>query len=226
MQTYEAHDLIQRCANVRDGEIWQEFVERFGCRLWSGVHRTLQRFDVRLSEDERQDLVQDVYCRLLERSGRNLRRCRGGGEGAVWAYLGKVTESVVVDHLRTRNAAKRGRHVLLEVNPDLEIDLTQLAVDPRTTPEERCLLQEQKAAFIVRCRDLVSKRSPERDLKVLYLALFEGFTSREICRRLGRELTPSSVDSLIHRFRKRLLGEGVELPRRRPGPALVRAARV
>lgn len=221
MQSYEAHDLVQRCARGRDREIWQEFVDRFGCRLWSGVHRTLQRFDVRLSEDERQDLVQDVYCRLLERSGRNLRRCRGGGEAAVWAYLGKVAESVVIDHLRTRNAAKRGRQLLLELNPDLEIDLVQLAVDPRTTPEERCLLQEKRAAFFVRCRSLVSRHSPERDLEVLYLALCEGFTSREICRRLGRELTPSTVDSLIHRIKKKLLREGVELPRRRPGPVLV-----
>lgn len=226
MQSYEAHELMQRCADMRDGEIWQEFVDRFGCRLWSGVHRTLQRFDVRLSEDDRQDLVQEVYCRLLERSGRNLRRCRGGGERAVWAYLGKVTESVVVDHLRNRSAAKRGCQVLVQVRPDLEIDLSQLAVDPRTTPEERCLLQEQKVAFFVRCRDFVGKRSPERDLGVLYLALFEGFTSREICRRLGSDLTPSTVDSLIHRFKKRLSSDGVELPRRLPGPTVLRDARV
>lgn len=224
MQSYEVRDLILRCAEVRDREVWQQFIDRFGRRLWSGVRRTLQRFDARLSEDEHQDLVQEVYCRLLDRQGRYLRRCRAGDEGEVSAYLRKVTESVVVDHLRSRNAQKRGRQTMLEVHPDLETDPLQLAVDSRLSPEERCLLREERTSLLVRCRDLVSRRSPERDLAVLYLALFEGFTSREICRRLGRELTPSTVDSLVHRFRKRLSGEGVEIPRRRSGPVLLRDA--
>lgn len=220
MQSSEARDLILRCAEVRDRDVWQQFIDRFGRRLWSAVRRTLQRFDARLSEDEHQDLVQEVYCRLLERRGRNLRRCRGGDEGAVSAYLWKVTESVVVDHLRSRSAEKRGRQAMLVVHPDGESDPLQLAVDSRLTPEERCLLLEERTSLLHRCRDLVSRRSPERDLAVLYLAFFGGLTSREICRCLGRGLTPSTVDSLVHRFRKRLSREGVEMPRRRPGPEL------
>jgi len=59
----------------------------------------------------------------------------------------------------------------------------------------------------------VGRRSV-RDLNVLYLAFFEGHSSREICRRLGGGLTPSCVDSMVHRLKHRLAAFGLQLPKR------------
>jgi len=221
MQTCEARDFIRSCATNRDSELWQEFVERFGRRLSFGVQRTLARFDARVTEDEREDLLQEVYCRLLEKQGRSLRRCRGQVEAAVVAYLGRVAESVVVDYLRTRSAAKRGRGLLLELRRDMALELADRAVDPRQTPEERLLMCERRFGFFFRCGELVGKKCPQRDLQILYLALFEGWTSREICGRLGQGIKPGTVDSLVHRLKKRLANLGIEIPRRRPGAARV-----
>jgi RNA polymerase sigma factor (sigma-70 family) len=221
MQTYEARDLIRRCATERDAETWQEFQERFSRPLAMGVRRTLLRFDARIGDDEHQDLLQETYCRLLEGQGRRLRSCRGEVEGAISAYLGRVAESVVVDFLRGRNAAKRGGGVVVDLHRGTGTELADRMIDPRRTPEEKLLLRERRARFLARCGKLVGKRSPERDLQVFYLALFEGWTSREICQRMGQGLKPSTVDSLIHRLRKRFTALGIDIPRRRSSRVFV-----
>jgi len=220
MQKHEARDLVRRCATDRDTETWQEFQDRFKRPLVMGVRRTLLRFDARISNDEHQDLLQETYCRLLEGQGRRLRGCRGEVEGAISAYLGRVAESVVVDFLRGRGAAKRGGGVLVDLGRSGAADPTDRLVDPRRSPEERLLLRERRLRFLAKCGKLVGKRSPERDIRVLYLAFFEGWTSREICSRLGKGIKPSTVDSLVHRLKKRLAAQGIDVPRRRSGPAV------
>jgi len=195
MQIYEARDLVRRCATDRDAKTWQEFQDRFNRPLAIGVRRTLQRFDARVSEDEHQDLLQETYCRLLEAQGRRLKSCRGEVEGAISAYLGRVAESVVVDFLRGRNAAKRGGGIVVEPRRSTGAELADRMRDPRRTPEERLLLRERHTRFLARCTKLVGKRTPQRDLQVLYLAFFEGWTSREICSRVGKGMKPSTVDS-------------------------------
>ena len=215
MQIYEARDLVRRCATDRDAKTWQEFQDRFNRPLAIGVRRTLQRFDARVSEDEHQDLLQETYCRLLEAQGRRLKSCRGEVEGAISAYLGRVAESVVVDFLRGRNAAKRGGGIVVEPRRSTGAELADRMRDPRRTPEERLLLRERHTRFLARCTKLVGKRTPQRDLQVLYLAFFEGWTSREICSRVGQGMKPSTVDSLVHRLKKRFSALGIEVPRRR-----------
>lgn len=221
MQTYEARDLIRRCATDRDARTWQEFQNRFNRPLAMGVRRTLLRFDARISDDEHQDLLQETYCRLLEGQGRRLRGCRGEVEGAISAYLSRVAESVVVDFLRGRNAAKRGGGIVVELRRCTGTDLADRMMDPRRTPEERLLLRERHARFLAKCGKLVGKRSRTRDLQVLYLAFFEGWTSREICSRLGQGMKPSTVDSLVHRLKKRLAALGIDVPRRRSSRVFV-----
>ena len=215
MQSCKARDLLQRCAIDRDAETWQEFFNRFDRRIAVGVYRTLAKFDARIGSEDRQDLLQEVYCRLLERRGRYLRRCRGEFDGAVGAYLGRVAESVVVDYLRNLSAAKRGSARLGERRWDASLELAEWVADSNRSPEELLLRRERHTRFLCRCRDLVGSRSPKRDLEVLYLAFFQGWTSREISSRIGNGLTPSAVDSLVHRMKKRLARAGIEVPRRR-----------
>lgn len=221
MQSLEARELIRRCASERDAQMWEEFQERFSRPLAMGVRRTLLRFDARVSDDEHQDLLQETYFRLLEGDGRRLKGCRAEVEVAISAYLGRVAENVVVDYLRGRSAAKRGGGLLVDLHRIAGEDLADRVADPRRSPEERLLLRERRTRFLARCGKLVGKRSPKRDLQVLYLALFEGWTSREICNRLGQGLKPGTVDSLIHRLKKKLSDLGIEIPRRRSRGRLV-----
>ena len=221
MSERNARELLELCAVRRDSEIWREFVDRFGQRIASRVRRSLARFDAAVSRDEHQDLQQEVYCRLLSGDGKSLRRCRGTAEVAVSAYLGRVAESVVIDHLRSLSAAKRRQSRLIDAGGNGARELSDWVSDPRQTPEQRLLLREKHLRFLAGCRRLVGTRNPGRDLQVLYLAYFEGRTSREISEHLGAGLKPSTVDSLIHRIKKRMRQEGLEVPgRRRGGPRI------
>jgi RNA polymerase sigma factor (sigma-70 family) len=216
MDQHEASDLVRLCTVDHDLEAWNEFLQRFQNRLHAGVRRALARCEVNVSEHDREDLVQEVFCRLLDRQRRCLRLCRGTEEASIGAYLGRVAENVVLDHIRSMAAAKRGRDRIVDVQVDSTHDPIAEAPDWRANPEERLLGRERQRAFVELFRRVVGKGSPERDWQVFQLAIFQGFSSREICEQMGRGLRPSTVDSLIHRLKCRFLDAGVELPRRSP----------
>jgi DNA-directed RNA polymerase specialized sigma24 family protein len=119
----------------------------------------------------------------------------------------------VVDHLRSSSTLKRGRGLLVDRRADLDRYLCEGPIDRSPSPEEWTLNRERRRLFLRRCRRLLGRRST-RDLQVLYLAFFEGRSSREICRSLGGGLTPSCVDSMVHRLKRRLKHFGLHLPRR------------
>jgi len=190
-------------------------VHRYGRRLAAGVHRVLRRNGARLSAEDREDVLQEVYCRLLERRGARLARCADMGHEIVGAYLGRVAERVAIDHLRAASAAKRGAGSLVDgVSGRSGMDLVCGAPDGRRSPEQRLIARELRREFLMRCGRAVAPRTRRRSLRVVYLAFFEGWSSREIAAELGGGLTQSSIDSLLHRLKGRLAEAGLRLPRR------------
>jgi DNA-directed RNA polymerase specialized sigma24 family protein len=90
------------------GEIgWDEFVDRYARPLHAAVRRALARVDRRAGRELVEDLVQEVWCRLLEQGVRP-HRFRGRAHREVAGYLGRVAASVVVDRTRAACAVKRG----------------------------------------------------------------------------------------------------------------------
>ena len=215
MEDQAANKLLKRCAFNREPEVSDEFLAKYGQRLVSGVRRALRRSGQRPSPEDREDLLQEVYCHLLEQQGRRLRGCRGREERVIGAYLAKVAESVTFDRLRARAAAKRGRGHVVSVLSEWRCDRLLALAAPGPTPEERILRRERRRLFLGRCRSVMGSRAPRRDLRIICLALLEGWTSREIAHRLGGEVTPSTIDSVIHRLRRRLARAGIRIPRRK-----------
>jgi RNA polymerase sigma factor (sigma-70 family) len=207
-------ELVSICVSDRGPEVWSRFMERFGTRLTMGVRRAFRRAGIFPRAVDLEDLLQEVYCRLLASGARVLRNCRGRHENEVSAYLGRVAESVVLDHLRAGAAEKRGRNIVIEQYPWQEFEVCDLAADRGPSPEERILNRERKQALLSQCRRKSSGPSANKELWVFYLAFFEGWTSREISRHLRGGLTPGSVDCVVHRLRKRLSSQGMQLPRR------------
>ena len=165
MQDQPSLGLVNRCAVERDAELWREFVDRYGHRLAAGVRRALRRCGARVGREERQDLLQEVYLRLLDKQGHRLRRCQGRGDRAVGAYLSKIAESAVFDHLRAEAAAKRGRGCLVEGAGDGDEDPFEGAVGPGPSPEEMLLSRERRRLFLGHCRNALSARHKRRDLR-------------------------------------------------------------
>lgn len=208
-------ELLERCASGAESDAWDELLCRFGLHLAGGVSRALRRAGLRMGRHEREDLLQEVYCRLLEDGGRRLRRCRGRVETSVGAYLSRVAETVTLDHLRARAAEKRGGGRLVSLEQPGRFGSPRAIRDRAASPEERLLARETRSAFLSRCRRAAGPKTSRRDLKILYLAFFEGMSSRQVARILGGGLSPNSVDSVIYRVRRRLEKGGMRLPRRR-----------
>jgi RNA polymerase sigma factor (sigma-70 family) len=193
---------------------WDQFVARYDRPLAAAVRRALARVGEPARRELVEETVQEVYCRLLERHAR-----RGGlwraSDRELVGYLGRVARSVVIDQLRNARAVKRGGERPRPVAVDAQDDPLDRVADPRATPEERLLGRERRRLFLDRCRRSAGSRAlGRRDLRILELALLDGWSSREISRAIGGTLLPSSVDTLLHRLKRRLAAGGVHLPRR------------
>lgn len=198
---------------------WEQFVTRFDRPLGAAVRRALTRFGLAPQRELVEDLVQEVYCRLLE-TGPRPRDFRGRNDREVTSYLGRVARSLVVDQLRRRRAVKRGGEWRQAAGGVGESDLAERVADPAASPEDRLLAGERRRLFLARCRRCAGAGEVgRRNLRILELALLDGWSSREIARALGGELLASSVDTLLHRMRRRLAAGGLQLPRRGRAPA-------
>jgi RNA polymerase sigma factor (sigma-70 family) len=200
--------LIEGCLAGRpDG--WEEFVRRYSRYIGSAVKRYLRYRAETFGGERVEELEQEVYCRLLARGCRRLKAFRGSDHAEVVAFLGRVARTVVVDSSRARRAVKRGGNDESR-GGDSSLEITDSTLDPET----RYLRKEGLRLFLDHCRRSLGKRAPRRDLRIVQLALVEGYTSREIAGRLPGCLSPSTVDSILHRLRSRLRDEGICLAHR------------
>jgi len=191
---------------------WEDFVQRYQRPLRARVVRALWAAGRRPADEQVDDLLQDVYCRLLDAGGRRIALCRG--EEAMAAYLGRIAERVVADQLRRTRALKRGRSRLLAADLGGGEEALARAIDPRGTPEDALLAAERRQSFRDVCRRLLPGPTAVRDTRILELALLGGWSSQEIARVLGGRLAASSVDSLVCRLRRRLAENGIPVPKR------------
>ena len=190
---------------------WEELIGRFGAGLKARVGSVLRRCGVRPRDEHVEEIVQEVYCRLLAGGSRRLRRCRATSESQVGAYLGRVAERVALDQLRAARAQKRGGPSAPVAAAEAEGrpgewwggggERGERAVDPRANPEELVLSRERLRLFLERCGALAGRRDYRRNARILALAV-AGMNSGEIARAVGGALTARSIDGLLLRVRR------------------------
>jgi DNA-directed RNA polymerase specialized sigma24 family protein len=194
---------------------WEELVVRYGTGLKARVGSVLRRCGVPPHCDQVEEIVQEVYCRLLAGGGRRLRRCRASSDVQVAAFLGKVAERVALDQLRAARALKRGGDQTDQGTMD------ERAVDPRANPEELVLGRERLRLFLERCSAAGGRGDHRRNARILALAV-GGWTSHEIAWAVGGELSARRVTGLLRRMRRdggaRALGSACSPRCRRRGP--------
>jgi len=195
---------------------WEELVGRYGHHLRGQVRWSLYRAGLSPEPDQVEDRVQEVYCRLLLGGTLLLRQFRRWSELQVVRYLGRTARRVVCDERRAARAVKRGAGFEIALAGRLS-GLANRVVDSHGTPEELAILGEARRALLARCRLLAAAAmcpdDRQRNLRVLCWALVEGWSSQEIVRAEGGRIAVSTVDTLVHRARRRLAGGG-DLPSR------------
>ncbi len=202
-------EVWRRCADQgRDGD-WARLLERVDRRILAFLGAKLALMGQRADQDMVEELRQEVYLRLVQRGRRALRRCRATTDGQVFAYLYRVCGSVAVDQVRCRLAAKRGR------GRTLSLEARSPCPDPRggelsalDSVHSSQLRDRLRGAF----RDLYPSPLASRNRWIFERVVIEGWTSPEVAPMVG--LRPTSVDSLVHRMKKRLGEAGITVPER------------
>lgn len=205
-------ELIGGCAEPRDraatDRAWEELVSRYGRTLGAAVCRALARGGAEARGVEADDVVQEVYCRLLADGRRRLVGFRGGADRELRTWLRRVATRTTYDHLRAR---RRRRRSLARRREALEATAAAGAPSPAGEPELRLVARQERRRYLRRVRAACGSA---RDARILALVVFAGWTSREVAEASGGRLTASGVDSLIYRVRRRLAADGLDLPER------------
>src|SRR5438094_9823232 len=107
-------DLIRECGEkLTDRGLWCKFQARFHGLIFLYLMRALR---LRRIQDDAADIVpdlaQEVYVRLVQRDGQNLRSFRGTTEFSVMAFLARISSSVVQDYQRQLMTEKRRANVV------------------------------------------------------------------------------------------------------------------
>lgn len=182
---------------------WDEFARHHGHELVRCVAAAMRRIGWRAEPCEVDEMVQEVYCRLL--TSRLPIDIGDWTPRQLWAFLQRIVRNVIVDEVRTRCAKKRG-------GPERIGDVRQQNAGgtlgehhaPGPTPEERLLAREGARALRRRVHELGGPEHGARNLRILELAAVEGCTAAEISRRLAGALTASSIHTVLHRLRHQL----------------------
>jgi len=191
---------------------WESCVIPFEEWLRKRVSYIMKKAGLRPEPEQVKDLVQDVYCRLLEGGPARLEHLRTMPVPGTLRYLTRVARSTVFDQIRAARSAKRDGRRRLRMSRQVRSRLECIA-DPSPTPDHALLLSEGRRLVLRRIREIGGPGPGARNARLLWLALVEGWGSRELGRAFS--LAPRSVDTLVHRLRRQFAREGLELRRRR-----------
>lgn len=208
--------LLARCAAVSTaaGE-WSLLAARLTPRLRGAVLGTLTLCRVPRRADLVEEMVQEVWCRLLAGDRRALRGFRGASEREAAAYLRRIAAGIVLDRLRSESASKRDAARTLELEPSPRA--AARLVDRRGCPERRLLARERIRGLAALCGELIGGRRRSERMTIVRLAVVEGWSSQEIASRVGEPWTVGRINSFLFRLRRRLEARGVRLPARARG---------
>jgi len=226
-------ELIRHCVATGDEAGWNEFVRRFNRYVSLAVVRTLVQRGGRRTESLDtglvEDLVQDVYVRILESSRGALRSFRGSGDAAVFLYIARTAMSVVVDFLRRQGARKRESFVLsLDVSFESEdrddVSMAQYLASSEPSPEERAIESARRRDVADALARVLKGRNAQRDLDIAQDYLFADLTIGEIAVREATRMRESSVKSSLVRTSAKLREEFARRERRAASNRATRAA--
>ncbi len=192
-------NLLQRCL-ARKPRAWEDFVDRFMGLVIHVVNHSAQSRSLRLTAEDREDLIAQVFLAIVKDDLAVLRNFRGGSSLAT--YLTVIARRVVIHELVKQKSPSRlgagGGHssVALAEGDSGQPDLTRSELDPTETgvPEQR-----------VSDRDEVERLLEElngAEAEIVRMYHLEGKSYQEISSAVG--MPENSVGPTLSRARRKM----------------------
>ena len=204
------HELLKKCLQrPPDEDAWREFVHRYHNAIKSSVAKTFhlranQEIDRRAQfpDDLIEDLVQNVYIRLVEEGNRALNRFAGEHENSIFQYLSIIAINVVRDHFREGKALKRPKlsfslDELMENAGDAGMLKDAVSIDGSAYGGSTSVSIEDIEAAV---KNSVSRKHRDRDLLIFKLRYCEGLTLEEIKTAMSLDISPIGIGSILNRI--------------------------
>ena len=173
-------DLLDECL-ARKSESWNKFVDRFMGLVVHVVNHTAQSRSIRLTSEDRDDLVGEVLLTVVKDDFAILRRFRGCSSLAT--YLTVIARRVVVRGLLKRKSAAR----LVDNN-------ASIAAEPSSEVEQRLDDREQVERLLEELDG-----SEERVVRMYHL---DGKSYADISRATG--VPENSIGPTLTRARRKM----------------------
>jgi RNA polymerase sigma-70 factor (ECF subfamily) len=181
-------NLLERCLQ-RKPRAWEDFVDRFMGLVVHVVSHTAQARSVRLSPEDRGDLTNDVFLKLLEDDFAILRHFRG--QSSLATYLTVAARRIVVKGLLHQRPSAR----LL----DAGVKRAATTAEPNSEPDERITSQEEI--------DRLLQGLQETEARVVRMYHLDGMSYHEISAAMG--VPENSIGPILSRARGKLRRAGV-----------------
>ncbi len=182
-------DLLARCL-AREHDSWEDFVRRFLGLVVHVVNHSAQARSIRLTNEDREDLVHEVFLAVLRDNFAVLRQFRG--ESSLATYLTVVARRVVVHELIGRkNPASLGS-VPQEVQSTARNGHGDRVQQLQDRDEIERLLEELEGT----------------EAEVVRLYHLEGKSYQEISAAVG--MPENSIGPTLSRARQKMRKAGVE----------------
>jgi RNA polymerase sigma factor (sigma-70 family) len=193
-------DLLRECGRkLTDAALWQTFQDRFHRQITAYVIRTIWMLHGKTDPDLICDLVQEVYLRILQNSGRNLAAFRGETDFSVFAFLGRTAMNVVSDYYRSQQADKRQSAEIISLEDARRDEQRSNSADDA---DLTALLSWIDVKRLIESDP--DRRNAARNVLIFKLHYLEGFTAGEISQYPGFDLTDRSIEMILNNLRTQL----------------------
>jgi RNA polymerase sigma factor (sigma-70 family) len=213
LQKLNNTEVVKLCAQQPSEEsIWSEFCSRFHSSIQSSVYRECSQVGIIQKSSQSatvyEDLVQEVYLKLVGAGCKALREFKGSSENSIYLYLGTIARNVVLNYLSSIKAKKRDVvQVSLDSPLDQEADQDSPSLES-SIPSSQFDLEAYLKGVSLReeieniLGQVVQGKNKARDKLIVKLAIYEGFSAEEIAQRFPVDLSTKGVANTISRLKQ------------------------
>jgi len=195
-------EFVQSCVKG-DKKSWEEFLKQYSRLIYSYIRSVLNAKGITCTQDNVQDIFQEILCSLLKDNFRKLSSFKARNGCSLASWLRQVTINFTIDYIRRIKPA-----VSLEEETNEGFSLKEILADS-STPVSDALSQKERMESLKECID----RLNNDDKYFLELYIYRGIKLEELRGHLG--LSRGAIDMyksrLIDKLRDCFKSKGFKL---------------